>query len=418
MFQKKSRFYYFFIILFALAFLNSKLSLAQADSLLKKVSCDCDSAIHLTIFKESNYGYTQAPKGYGKTQEITAKSYSVKTAFEQEHHSAWYLLEFQKSGEFLFEIRPKSKYDDYDFLLFPYKDSLTCLSILQEKTKAIRGNLSRNDTNNSGITGLSKNVQNEFNGKGVGAQFSKSIDVKSGEKYLLVLDNVYEDGMGHKLFFSFIKDVNINGIVVSEEGKPLQAEVTLYDEKGSEIIKTSSDSKGEYKMAATIVENTDYSLTYTADNSFVATETINTKTLKNTNTFASIKTVLPKLKKGNKYKMGNLNFWGDSPKILPRSIPTLISLHHLMKKNKELKIQIEGHVNGGEQSKMNNSDHQLLSEQRADAVFDYLKDKGINESRMSKIGYADKFMIYPKPINFYEHEANRRVEIKVVSIKD
>lgn len=398
-------------------------SFAQTDSTLKKTACDCDSAIKLKIYKWASYGFTQAPVGFGKVQEIKAKANSSKTAFEREHHSAWYLLEFNISGELVFEITPKDKKDDYDFLLFPYQDSLTCKDILNEKIKPIRGNLSRNDTSNLSITGLSADVKNELSGKGIGAQFSKSIEVKAGEKYILVLDNVYEGGKGHKLNFAFVKEVNIAGQVVNDEGKPLVAEVTLYDNKGLEVNKTNSDAKGDYKMEATIVEYTDYSLSFTADNSFVGAEIINTKNLKNSNNFVNIKTVLPQLRKGKKYKVGNLNFWGGSPNLIPRSTPSLVSLYHLMKKNKKMKIQIEGHVNGVElNGKRSISEikegYQLLSDQRTETVYNYLIDKGIDSTRMSKIGYADKFMLFPKPKNEYEHEANRRVEIKVVSLGD
>lgn len=403
----------------------NKSGFAQSDGHLKKVACDCDSAIKLQIFKRANYGFTEAPENFGKIMEIKARSKEDKTAFEREHHSAWYLLNFNISGELIFEILPRDKKDDYDFLLFPYRDSLTCKDILKERIKPVRSNLSRNDTNNLSITGLSDTAANEFNGKGIGNQFSKSMAIKSGEQYLLVLDNVRDSGKGHKLLFSFIKDVNISGQVVNEEGKPLEAEVTLYDDKGSEVKKTRSDTKGEYKIDARIVEYADYSLTFLADNSFVGAETINTRSLKGSNSFANIKTVLPKLKKGNKYKMGNLNFWGGSPDLLPRSTPSLISLYLLMKKNRKMKIQIEGHVNGVELgthlpmfSKPSKEEWQLLSDQRTATVFNYLREKGIDTSRMSKIGYADKFMLFPKPKNEYEHEANRRVEIKVISIND
>jgi outer membrane protein OmpA-like peptidoglycan-associated protein len=412
---------HFSILFFFTALFMSKMSFAQTGSTLKKVSCDCDSAIKLKIFKRAIYGFTQAPEGFGKIQEIRAKSNTSKTAFEKEHHTAWYLLEFNISGELVFEITPKDKKDDYDFLLYPYKDSTTCADILAERTKPVRSNLSRNDTSNLSITGLSINAKNEFNGKGVGVQFSKSIGVKADEKYVLVLDNVYDAGSGHKLSFAFIKEVSIAGQVINDEGKPLVAEVTLYDNKGLEVNKTNSDAKGEYKMTTTIVENTDYSLNFTADNSFVGAEIINTKNLKDSNRFVNIKTILPQLKKGKKYKVGNLNFWGGSPNLIPRSTPSLISLYHLMRKNKNMKIQIEGHVNGVELNgakitSQTKEGYQLLSDQRTETVFNYLKEKGIDEKRMSKIGYSDLYMLFPKPINEYEQEANRRVEIKVISL--
>ncbi|MFA6150566.1 MAG: OmpA family protein [Chitinophagaceae bacterium] len=409
-----------------LAFLLSAFAVApafaQSDSFLKKVSCDCDSAILIKIFKLGAYSFTKAPSGFGRLQEITAKNNTTKTAFEQEHNSAWYLLEINNTGEMIFEITPKDKKDDYDFLLFPYKDSTTCAAILKEKIKPVRGNLSRNDTGNNSVTGLSAESKNEFSGKGVGAQFSKSINVKAGEKYLLVLDNVYENGKGHKLTFSLVKDVVIAGQVQNEEGKPVAAEVTLFDNKGSELLKTNSNVNGEYKIETTIKENLDYSLMFTAENSFFATRNINTKNLKDSNTFANIKTVLPKLKKGEKYKVGNLNFWPGSPELVARSLPSVSALYHLMKKNKGMKILIEGHVNNAgskvkyDKAKESGFSWQLLSDQRSETIFNYLKEKGIDESRMNKIGYGDSRMLYPYAENEYEREANRRVEIKVISL--
>jgi outer membrane protein OmpA-like peptidoglycan-associated protein len=388
---------------------------AQTETTLKKTACDCDSAIRLRVFKRGTYGFSQTPEGFGKIQEIKAKSSTSKTAFEQEHHTAWYLLEFKFSGELILEITPKDKKDDYDFLLYPYKDSTTCADILAERIKPIRGNLSRNDTSNLSITGLSINAKNEFNGKGIGAQFSKSVYVKSGEKILLVLDNVYENGSGHKLSFAVVKEVNITGQVVDDVGKPLIAEVTLYDNKEMEIAKTISNVKGEYEIKTAIMENIDYSLNFTADSTFVASEIINTKNLSDSNSFANIKTILPKLRKGHKYKVGNLNFFAGSSSLLPRSTPSLIALYHLMKKNKEMRIQIEGHVNGESGSPIR---HQKLSDQRTETVFNYLKGKGIDEKRMGKTGYGGIHMLFPLPVNEYEREANRRVEIKVVSLNE
>lgn len=411
---KTSNLYFLFVWLFCSLVTNPAYS--QADSLLRKVSCDCDSAVKIDIFRKYTYGFTKAPEGFGKIREIKARANTVKTAFEEEHHSAWYLLDIKAiEGELVFEFTPKDKTNDYDFLLYPYKDSATCASILAEKIKPIRGNLSRNDTNNLGITGLSGNVKNEFNGKGVGAQFSKSINVKKGDKFILVLDNVYEGGKGHKISFSFVKEVLISGQVQDEEGKPLVAEVIVYDNKGLEVEKTNSNSKGNYEMKPKLSENIDYSLTFTADNSFVASEIINTNKLKDSNTFANIKTVLPKLKKGGKYKVGNLNFFGDEARLIPRSKSSLESLYHLMKKNKELKIQIEGHVNGAG-SKSSPVYKQKLSDDRAEVVYNYLADRGINKERLSKIGYSDLYMLFPHAGNDYEMEANRRVEIKVISL--
>ena len=86
-----------------------------------------------------------------------------------------------------------------------------------------------------------------------------------------------------------------------DAGKPLVSEITLYDDKGLEIEKANSNTNGLYEMKPKLNENVDYSLTFTAENSFIAAEIINTNKIKDSNTYANIKTVLPKLKKGKKY---------------------------------------------------------------------------------------------------------------------
>lgn len=419
--QSKNRTFGFLLILLFSSFAAGTV-FAQTDSSRNNVSCDCDSAIKLNIYKWGTYGFTKAPAGFGNIQEIKASAGTVKIAFEQEHNSAWYLLTFHNSGELIFDVIPEDKKDDYDFLVFPYKDSTSCSDILKEKLNPLRGNLSRNDTIINSITGLSVEMKSFFNGKGIGAQYSKSMEVKAGEKYLLVLDNVYKNGKGHKIIFLIVKAVVIKGQVQNEEGKPIVAEIVLSDNKGMEVIKTNSDGNGDYTIQTAIVENINYDLSFSTEKSFFSTHTINTKNLKDADTFANIKTVLSRLKIGEKYKIGNLNFHGDSPEFLARSLPALVSLYQLMKKNPKLIIQIEGHVNGaGFPPSYNmqpefNAFKQRLSDDRADAVYKYLTGKGIDTSRMSKIGYSDHLMLFPDARNAYETEANRRVEIKVVSL--
>ena len=89
-------------------------------------------------------------------------------------------------------------------------------------------------------------------------------------------------------------------------------------------------------------------------------------------------------------------------------------MSRLMKKNNKLVISIEGHTNGwgGPSDAII---HQQLSEQRANTVFKYLLDKGIDAERMSTYGYGDRKMLFPKAVKADEMEQNRRVEIKVIS---
>lgn len=209
---------------------------AQQDSTIpytgpKPVAADCDKAIPIKVFKKARYGPTVAPDGFGDRQEIVAKTRNSTTAFEKEHHTAWYLLRMYFDGEIIFDIKPADSSNDYDFILYRYADSSFCDALLHNKAEVVRSNIRRNDTNTKGLTGLSREAQSELQAQGPGAQYSKSLTVKKGDKYMLVLDNVYPDGKGHTIFFHYIKDVVISGSVVSDEGKKLQAEIELSDRK-------------------------------------------------------------------------------------------------------------------------------------------------------------------------------------------
>ena len=128
----------------------------------------------------------------------------------------------------------------------------------------------------------------------------------------------------------------------------------------------------------------------------------------------NIKTILPKLKKGNKYKLGAINFYGNSPAPLPEAYSSIKALLKLMKKNPQMVIQIQGHVNCPI-CEFGEDYLQKLSEKRAKSISSYLIENDIKKERISTIGFGDKFMLFPHPKNNEEQIQNRRVEIKVIS---
>jgi outer membrane protein OmpA-like peptidoglycan-associated protein len=388
-------------------------SVAQTNTEGSSGSCDCATAVPLVVHEILNYGPAQAPDGFGLLQEIRARSKYSKTAFEQEHHSAWYLLSIQQDGDLTMDIKAIDSTNDYDFLIFPYTDTASCRNIREEKLKAVRGNLSRNLKSQGNTTGLSVESKFDFHEEGPGEQYSKSLTVKKGEQYLLVLDNVHDKGLGHRLSFGIVQDIRIEGVVNNDAGKPVAAEVVLLDGKGTTVSKTNSNAAGEYSLDTKIIPNMQYSLSFSNDSSFVASESINTMFMKGKNDYRQLSTVLPELKKGKKYPMGQILFEGNSAKIVPQSISSLVSLYHLMRRNKKLVIQIEGHINGVSSGLPPHLEQQL-SEERAETVYKYLLRKGIEASRLSTIGRSKSQMLYPNPKNFNEQSANRRVEIKVL----
>ncbi len=91
--------------------------------------------------------------------------------------------------------------------------------------------------------------------------------------------------------------------------------------------------------------------------------------------------------------------------IKPESYPALDKVEAMLKEHVDTEVTIEGHTdaNGSEESNL------ILSENRANAVRDYLASKGIKRSRLSTVGYGEE-----KPIDPSNNEkawaTNRRVE--------
>ncbi len=124
------------------------------------------------------------------------------------------------------------------------------------------------------------------------------------------------------------------------------------------------------------------------------------------------------LKQGQKFIIKNINFKGGTPTFLPQSQEPLFELLRIMKENPNLNIEIIGHIccelsNGADGYDYVNQNDKL-SYNRAKAVFDFLVENGINETRMTCNGMRSSQKLYPEEKSDWERQQNRRVEIKVL----
>ena len=109
------------------------------------------------------------------------------------------------------------------------------------------------------------------------------------------------------------------------------------------------------------------------------------------------------------YAAKNIFFATGSSKLLAKSFKSLNEVSKIMKEDTNLKLAIEGNTDNTGKPELN----QKLSDSRAKAVLEYLKTKGgIDESRLSEVGYGDT-----KPIASNKTAAgraqNRRVDLKI-----
>lgn len=118
---------------------------------------------------------------------------------------------------------------------------------------------------------------------------------------------------------------------------------------------------------------------------------------------------LEPLTAGSSILLENVLFERAKARILTSSYEQLDLLAEVMKENPELKIKLKGHTD----NKGNARSNLQLSQNRVDAVVDYLRRKGINKKRMSGIGLGGKFPIASNETE-ETRQLNRRVEFEIV----
>ncbi|MBI1226208.1 MAG: OmpA family protein [Bacteroidetes bacterium] len=115
------------------------------------------------------------------------------------------------------------------------------------------------------------------------------------------------------------------------------------------------------------------------------------------------------LKVEKTYTFQNVNFKTGQWDLLPPALPELDSLAAFLKENQKIKVEIGGHTD----DVGNDDDNQLLSQNRAESVADYLISKGVKPERLTYKGYGESQPIAPNS-SAAGHLQNRRVECKVL----
>ena len=107
--------------------------------------------------------------------------------------------------------------------------------------------------------------------------------------------------------------------------------------------------------------------------------------------------------------LGNILFESDKSLLDKRSFPELDRLIQILKQNPEIKIEIQGHTSTGRTEDFNLK----LSQERADAVANYLLEKGIEKERIQAKGYGSSKPIAPNTTEANKAK-NRRVSFKIL----
>jgi outer membrane protein OmpA-like peptidoglycan-associated protein len=121
---------------------------------------------------------------------------------------------------------------------------------------------------------------------------------------------------------------------------------------------------------------------------------------------------LVKIREGQLMKLENLNFEQGDFKILEESYEELELLVNLLRQNESMVIQLEGHTDYRGNRKLNFT----LSENRVNAVRDFLVARGISKKRIKTKAFGGSH-----PLSYEDDEearkVNRRVEVRILNLQ-
>lgn len=379
------------------------------------LGADCIAA---KTIKASGRHFFRVPlNGPGNHMEIRAPQ-SSPHYFSQEHNSGWIKFVAPTSGFLSFMIMPFNKAADFDFVLFELESVDQCPTALNTLTAPARANIARNDTTIGEKTGLSPEGGSDYRRQGVGNRYSNLLEVKKGDAYCLVVDDVYGSEKGFSLFFTYYKTIDLQGEVLAEDNTPVKAKVTLEEPQSGMILgSTETEADGSFTLNTFSQKGSKKEHTLAIEplekGQLYEEKSLTVEELSNPDKRFSFK--LRRIEKDQKLITTDINFVGNKAIPVNSSVPTLDRLKRILKRNRTMEIVVEGHVNDPfAASDCDSPHHQELSDARAAYVVSFLKDHGIEAERTSSIGYSCHQMLYPQAVSEMEQHLNRRVEIKVV----
>lgn len=201
-----------------------------------------------------------------------------------------------------------------------------------------------------------------------------------------------------------------------ETNQAIYARVDLVDLTADSVVSFFETNSYTGQYLVTLPAGDNYAITITDDEHLFHTEEVDipmTATYhKVTHDFCLNKidvSDLHTIKVGDKLVLKNVFFDSDESTLRPASIDELNVVFEYMNQNENLKLEFSGHTDNIGSVEYN----QNLSERRAHAVVDFLIDRGIDEERLTYVGYGDQKPIMPNR-TAEGRQKNRRTEMKIL----
>lgn len=194
----------------------------------------------------------------------------------------------------------------------------------------------------------------------------------------------------------------------SQTKKPVNAKFEIRNLENGRIVSSGISDKvnGEYLICLPV--GADYAFSATAEGYLFHSESFSLSNADASMPYAR-NIDLERINIGKSLVLKNIFFETGSSKLLKESFAELNTLIVLLMENPGLRVEIGGHTDN-----VGNAEYNMtLSQQRADAVKNYLVEKGIAANRLVSKGYG-----FSNPIADNDTEQNRaknrRTEIKII----
>ncbi len=189
--------------------------------------------------------------------------------------------------------------------------------------------------------------------------------------------------------------------------KPIEADIDIIDNTTGSIIETFTTNSASGKFIITLVSGKNYGIAVKAKNYLFHSENFDIPTGSSDNLVSKI-IELKNIAIGSKITLRNVFFDIGKSTLRAESNGELDRVVKLLKDVPNLKIEISGHTDNTGSANLN----ETLSQQRAESVVTYLKNKGITPNRLTAKGYGSS-----KPVASNSTEdgkqQNRRTEFEI-----
>ncbi len=204
----------------------------------------------------------------------------------------------------------------------------------------------------------------------------------------------------------------VNGTVRDRDSRhPLEAEIEIIDlESGEPVARSISDKKtGEYLVC--LPSGRDYAFNVSRKGYLFHSDHFSCRDPKAMKDAYRVDIELSRVKAGEKVVLRNLFFDTNEFTLKSRSFPELRKAAAFLALNPGVRIEVSGHTDNVGDATSN----QVLSENRARAVYDYLVDQGVSKTQLSYKGYGEREPVADNSTDA-GRAANRRTEFSIVSV--